>query len=116
METSQDELDNERRRNTDEDNRFSTNEIFNNIYSTSPPRAAMIVDYQNQLEKLQENFTRKENEQTLFSQQLQESESKFQKILADHALKCEKYEEDLQSLLEQRNSLLDQQVLHSEEQ
>lgn len=76
----------------------------------------MIVDYQKELENLQENLTRKENEQILFSQQLLESESKLQQILTDHALKCDKYEEDLQSLLEQRNCLLDQQVFHSEEQ
>ena len=74
------------------------------------------MDYEKQLERLQKNLTRQESEQILFSQQLQESESKLQKILADHGLKCDKYEEDLQSLLEQRNSLLDQQVLHSEEQ
>ena len=78
--------------------------------------ASIIENHQKQLEKLQEDLTKKEKEQILFSEQLKVSESKLQEMINNHALKCQKYEEDLQAFREERNSLVDQELMHSEKQ
>ncbi len=70
-------------------------------------------DYQNQIEQLQENLSNKENE---YNQRLNELEDELQQTIYHYTWKSKKYEEDLQSLTHERNALIDQQLIYSEEQ
>ncbi len=73
-------------------------------------------DYQKQIEQLQTNLSEKDEERTLLRERLNEIELELSKTSDDHISKSKKYEEDLQSLVHERNALIDQQLIHSEEQ
>lgn len=96
LETSQHELDNERR------------EKFEQLSSQSE-------DYQKQIEKLQQKLLDRDDETNLHNARLNEVELELRKTIDDHALKSVKHEEDLQSLIEERNTLTEQNALHLEE-
>jgi hypothetical protein len=97
LETSKTEVENERREKVEQLSSLSEN-------------------YQKQNEQLEQNISEKDNERTSLSERLNEVELELRKIRDDHALKSVKDEEDLQSLVNERNALIEQQALHSEEQ
>ncbi len=97
METSQRELDDERRVRIEQ-------------------LSSQSEDYQKQIEQLQENLSKKENEYNLLNRRLNELEGELQQTIDHHTSKSKKYEEDLQSLTHERNALIDQQLIYSEEQ
>jgi len=97
LETSKNEVENERREKVEQLSLLSEN-------------------YQKQNEQLEQNISEKDNERTSLSERLNEVELELRKIRDEHALKLVKDEEDLQSLVKERNALIEQQTLHSEEQ
>jgi len=92
LETSQNELDNERR------------EKMEQLSSQSE-------SYQKQNEQLQQNLSEKDNQHTSLSERLNEVELELKKAMDDHASTMAKYE----TLIEERNALGEQQALHSAE-
>ncbi len=97
METSQNELDNERQEKIEQLSSQSEN-------------------HQKQIEELEQKISEKDNERTSISERLNEVELELRKMSDEHALKSVKHEEDLQSLVKERNALIEQQAIYSEEQ
>jgi chromosome segregation ATPase len=85
LETSQNELDNERQMKMEQ-------------------VSSMIKDHQTQIEQLQKNFSEKDNERSSLSERLNEVELELKKTIDDYASAMTKYE-----------SLVKEQTLHSEE-
>jgi chromosome segregation ATPase len=85
LETSQNELDNERQMKMEQ-------------------VSSMIKDHQTQIEQLQQNLSEKENERSSLSERLNEVELELKKTIDDYASAMTKYE-----------SLVKEQTLHSEE-
>jgi predicted negative regulator of RcsB-dependent stress response len=75
----------------------------------------MIEDYEKQIGQLQQALSQNEDERTLLRQRLNEVELEFRKTLDDHSSTSAMYEEQFQSLVQERNTLLEQQVLQSVE-
>jgi seryl-tRNA synthetase len=97
LETSQNELDNERQEKIEQLSSQSEN-------------------YKKQIEELQQNVSDKDNERSSLTARLNEIEAELRKTIDDHALKSIKHEEDLQSVIEERNTLIEQQTHYSEQQ
>ncbi len=57
-----------------------------------------------------------DNERTSLSERLNQVELELRKTLDDHASKSIKNEENLQSVVAERNALIEQQTLYSEQQ
>jgi len=92
LETSQNELDNERREKVEQLSSQSEN-------------------HQKHIQELQQNISEKDNERTSLSERLNEVELELKKAVDDHASLQGKYE----SLIEERDALVGQQILHSTE-
>jgi chromosome segregation ATPase len=92
LETSQNELDNERREKVEQLSSQSEN-------------------YQKHFQELQQNLSEKDNERTALSERLNEVELDLKKAIDDHASLKAKYE----TLIEERNVLVEQQALFSTE-
>ncbi len=92
METSQNELDNERREKVEQLSSQSEN-------------------YQKHFQELQQNLSEKDNERTALSERLNEVELDLKKAIDDHVSLQAKYE----TLIEERNVLVEQQALFSTE-
>ncbi len=92
METSQNELDNERREKVEQLSSQSEN-------------------YQKHIQELQQNLSEKDNERSSLSERLNEVELELKKAVDDHASVKAKYE----LLTEGQNALVEQQALHSTE-
>jgi multidrug resistance efflux pump len=97
LETNQNTLDNERQMKMEQ-------------------LSSIVEDYQKQIEQLQQNLSGKDNEQISLGERLNEVELELRKTVDDHASKLIKYEEDLQSLVQERNALIENQRHDSEEQ
>jgi len=92
LETSQNELDNERRDKLEQLSSQSEN-------------------YQKQIEQLQQNLSEQDHERTSLSERLNEVELELKKAIDDHASLKTKY----QTLIEERNALKEQRALQSAE-
>jgi chromosome segregation ATPase len=92
LETSQNELDNERREKVEQLSSQSEN-------------------YQKHFQELQQNLSEKDNERTALSERLNEVELDLKKAIDDHVSLQAKYE----TLIEERNVLVEQQALFSTE-
>ncbi len=92
METSQNELDNERREKVEQLSSQSEN-------------------YQKHIQELQQNLSEKDNERSSLSERLNEVELELKKAVDDHVSLQAKYE----TLIEERNALVEQQALFSTE-
>jgi chromosome segregation ATPase len=92
LETSQNELDNERREKVEQ-------------------LSSQFENYQKQIEQLQQNLCEKDNERSSLSERLNEVELELKKAIDDHASVKAKYE----SPIEERDALVGQQILHSTE-
>jgi len=97
LETNQNTLDNERQMKMEQ-------------------LSSIVEDYQKQIEQLQQKLSEKDNEQISLGERLNEVELELRKTVDHHASKLIKYEEDLQSLVQERNALLENQRHYSEEQ
>jgi predicted nucleic acid-binding Zn-ribbon protein len=80
-----------------------------------PSSQSTIEDYEKQIKQLQQNLSENEDERTLLRQRLNEVELEFRKTLDDHSSTSAMYEEQLQSIVQERNALVEQQVLQSAE-
>src|SRR5690349_17091585 len=85
---------------------FTTIVIFDFSQST-------IEDYEKQIKQLQQKLSQNEDERCLLRQRLNEVELEFTKLLDDRASISAMYEEQLHSLVQERNALVAQQVLQS---
>jgi chromosome segregation ATPase len=92
LETSQNELDNERREKVEQLSSQSEN-------------------YQKHIQELQQNLSEKDNERSSLSERLNEVELELKKAVDDHVSLQAKYE----TLIEERNALVEQQALFSTE-
>jgi chromosome segregation ATPase len=92
LETSQNELDNERQMKMEQ-------------------LSSMVKDHQTQIEQLQRNLSEKDNERSSLSERLNEVEFELRKTVNDHASTMA----ESQSLVEERDALVEQQKLHSAE-
>jgi flagellar biosynthesis chaperone FliJ len=119
LETSQKELDNERQMKMEqlssppEDNRLITSNYSENMQSTLilPFSASKIEDYEKQIEQLQQNLSQKDEERTLLQERLNEVELQLTKSSDDYASTIAKHE----LLLQERDSLVQQQLIQSTE-
>ena len=57
----------------------------------------------------------KDNERNSLHERLIALENELRKTVDDHTSKSNEYEQNLQSLTEERNALIEQQAMHSEE-
>ncbi len=119
METSQNELDNERQMKMEqlssppENIRLNTLNHSTNIYFTFLLlfSASIAKDYQKQIEELQQNLSEKDDERTSLSERLNEVELELRRALDDHASTTAKYE----LFVEERDALIKQEAHHSAE-
>lgn len=68
-----------------------------------------------QIEQLREKLSQNEDERALLRERLDEVELEFRKTLDDHSSTLAMYEEQLQSLVQERNALVEQRALDSSE-
>jgi len=118
LETSQNELDNERQMKMEqlsspEDNRLITSNHSENVQSTLilPFSASKIEDYEKQIEELQHNLSQTDVERILLEERLNEVELQLTKSSDDYVSTVAKHE----SLLQERDALVQQQLIQSTE-
>ncbi len=75
----------------------------------------IIGDYEKQIKQLQQKLSQNEDERSLLRQRLNEVELEFRKTLDDHSSTSAMYEEQFQSVVQERNTLVEQQALQSAE-
>jgi PIN domain nuclease of toxin-antitoxin system len=68
-----------------------------------------IEDYEKQIKQLQQKLSQNEDERSLLRERLNEVEIEFRKTFDEHASTTAMYEEQLQSLVQERNALVEQQ-------
>jgi predicted nucleic acid-binding Zn-ribbon protein len=83
------------------------------LFSFYSPSA--IEDYEKQIDQLQQNLSHNEDERSLLRERLNEVELEFRKTVDDNTSTLTMYEEQLQSLVTERNALVEQQVRQSVE-
>ncbi|CAF4504594.1 unnamed protein product, partial [Rotaria sp. Silwood2] len=83
----------------------STTPSVNNISQS------VIEDYKKQIHQLQQKLSQNDDERTLLRERLNEVELEFRKILDDRTTTTNMYEEQLQSLIQERDALVQQHVL-----
>ena len=74
-----------------------------------------IEDYQKQIKQLQQKLSQNEDERSLLRERLNEVELEFTKTIEDRSSTLAMYEEQLQSLVQERDALVQQQVLETTE-
>jgi predicted nucleic acid-binding Zn-ribbon protein len=74
-----------------------------------------IEDYEKQMNQLQQKLSQNEDERSLLRERLNEIELEFRKTLDDNTSTLSMYEEQLQSAVQERNALVEQQALQSAE-
>ena len=112
METTQNELDNERQMKMEqlslppENIRLNRLNHSKNIHCISIllSSSSIVHDYQKQIDELQEKFSQKVDEQISLSERLNEVDLELRKAVDDHASAMVKYQ-----------SLVEQQTLHAED-
>ena len=72
-------------------------------------------EYQKHIDQLQALLSEKDTEMNSSNQRLNALEFELEKTMHDHASKSNKYERNLHSLTEERNTLIEQHGIHSEE-
>ncbi len=72
-----------------------------------------IEDYEKEIKQLQQKLSQNEDERSLLRERLNEVELEFQKTFDDRTSTTAMYEEQLQSLVQERNALVEQQVIQS---
>ncbi len=84
---------------------------MNDIHTTflSLFSSSIVEDYQKHIEQLQQNLFEKDNEINSLNQRLNTLELERQKIIDDHTSK-------LQSIIQERDTLIEQQKTHYEQQ
>jgi uncharacterized protein (DUF3084 family) len=84
---------------------------LNDIHTTflSLFSSSIVEDYQKHIEQLQQNLFEKDNEINSLNQRLNTLELERQKIIDDHTSK-------LQSIIQERDTLIEQQKTHYEQQ
>jgi hypothetical protein len=75
----------------------------------------LFSEYEKQIKQLQQKLSQNEDERSLLRERLNEIELEFRKTLDDHSSISAKYEEQLRSAVQERNALVEQQVLQSAE-
>jgi hypothetical protein len=75
----------------------------------------MIEDYQKQINQLQQKLSQNNDERTLLRERLNEVELEFSKTLNDRASTVTVYEKQIESLVQERNAVIEQQVLQAAE-
>ena len=70
-----------------------------------------IENYQHQIDQLQIKLSQNEDERILLRRHLNEIELEFRKTLDDRTLTLSMYEEQLQSVIQERNALVEQHAL-----
>lgn len=83
---------------------------FSNPFSSSE-----VDDFHQQIQQLQQKLSQNDDERTLLRERLDEVELEFSKLLEDRASTLTMYEEQVQSLVQERNALLEQHILESSE-
>jgi septal ring factor EnvC (AmiA/AmiB activator) len=119
VEAFQNELENERQMRREQlsappppsANRLVTFNRSQNIHSVTPLlfSDSMLEEYQKYIEQLQQSLFEKDNEKNSLNQRLNELELELQKTIDDHTSK-------LQSIIQERDALIEQERIHSEEQ
>ncbi len=123
METSQNELDNERQMKMEqlssplEDNRLTIYTCSNHIHGTFLLlfSSSIVEEHQKYIEQLQGTLFEKDNQRNSLSERLNTLELELQRTVDDHTWKSNEYEESLQSLTQERDALIEQQAIHSKE-
>ena len=72
-------------------------------------------DYESQIKELKEKLSQNEDERSLLRERLNEVELELRKTFDDHSSVLNKYEEQLQSAVQERNALVEQQAIQSTE-
>jgi hypothetical protein len=73
--------------------------------------SSLIQDYQKEIDQLQQNLSQKDAQQTSLQEHLNQVELELKKVVDSHALAMNQYE----SLIQERDALVEQQVLQSAE-
>jgi predicted nucleic acid-binding Zn-ribbon protein len=76
-----------------------------------PFSQSTIENSEQQIKQLHQKLSQQEDERTLLRERLNEVELEFRKTLDDHSSTSAMYEEQFQSLVQERNALVEQQVL-----
>ncbi|CAF3603471.1 unnamed protein product [Rotaria sp. Silwood1] len=106
LETSQNELNYERQVR------------FEQLASAAPSEdisSSIVEDYQKQIDELQQKLSENNEERTLLRDRLSEVELELKETKHTHELTSTKYREELLSLVEERNELLEQEAMSSTE-
>ena len=74
-----------------------------------------IENYQQQIDRLEQQLSQNQDERCLLRQRLNDVELEFKTILDDRTLTLNMYEEQLRSIVEERNALVEQQAIQSAE-
>ena len=82
---------------------------------TAAPPSDTTDEYEKQVQQLRQKASQHEDERTLLRERLNEVELEFAKATEDHSSTLTMYEEQLQSLVQERNTLAEQQALQSAE-
>ncbi len=83
------------------------------MFNFSP--STIIEDYEKQIKQLQQKLSQNEDERSLLRERLNEVEVEFTRTIDDRASTLAMYEDQLQSAVQERNALVEQQVLQSAE-
>ena len=70
-------------------------------------------DHEQQIKDLQQKLSRNEDERSLLRERLNEVELEYREAIDDRASTLAMYEEQLQSLVQERNALVEQQQTRS---
>ncbi|UJR33572.1 hypothetical protein I4U23_021010 [Adineta vaga] len=104
LKTNQDELDHER--STQTQPHTSTSDDKN---------LSIIEDCQKQINQLQQKLASNEDERSLFRERLNEVELELKKSTDNHASTIHMYEEQFESLVKERNAVVEEHALHLSE-
>jgi hypothetical protein len=83
------------------------------MFDCSP--STIVEDYEKQIKQLQQKLSQNEDERSLLRERLNEVELEFTRTIDDRASTLAMYEDQLQSTVQERNALVQQQVLQSAE-
>ncbi|CAM4918168.1 unnamed protein product [Rotaria socialis] len=107
LEVCQDRIDNE--------HITKTEELASSPPSVNDRSQSAIEDSEKQIHQLQQKLSQNDDEKLLLRERLNEVELELRKVLDDHTSTRARYEEQLQSLITERDAIVEQQVLQSNE-
>ncbi|CAF4696429.1 unnamed protein product, partial [Rotaria socialis] len=107
LEVCQDRIDNE--------HITKTEELASSPPSVNDRSQSAIEDSEKQIHQLQQKLSQNDDEKLLPRERLNEVELELRKVLDDHTSTRARYEEQLQSLITERDAIVEQQVLQSNE-